>query len=336
MKKMTLFLMTVALAAAACNKTPSTELQTSAGGGSAASAEAISTIRSATQRAAEEGTVKMDFTISMEGMGGFPGSDTGDGAGMSFTGHAEVDEANDLGKFTMEIPFAGQMEMIQDGDVTYMKSAMFSGFLGGDASKPWVKMDMSELGPEYGDVSSLGGGSNNPADMFAALQGVTDDLQDMGTETIDGVETTHYAGTVDLQKAMEQVPESERAELEQSYAGLEAQLGGFTMPFDVWVDGDGLVRRVAFTFDLSNLGGELAATPVPGMQDLKMVMTMDLYDYGVPVDIQIPPADQVSDIGDMGGGFGEMPGEMPGQMPSGAPGLGDYPGAPDGGYVPGG
>ncbi len=323
MKRAALILMVLGLAAA-CNTSSSASPEASAGGGSAASADALSTVRSATQRASEEGTFKMDFTFRMEGMEGIPGATSGGETGMSFTGHAEVDAANDRQRVTMEIPFAGEMEMIQDGAVMYMKSAMMSGFLGGNPSKPWVKIDMTDMGEQYGGVGSFGGGSNNPEDMLATLQGVTDDLREVGTETIDGVETTHYAGTLDLQKAMEQVPESERAELEQSYGALQAQLGGFTLPFDVWVDGDGLVRRVEFTFDFSNLGAGLApsGTPIPGMQDFKMVMTMDLYDYGVPVDIQIPPADQVSDIGDMAGDFGDMPGgtmpggTMPGEMPS--------------------
>jgi hypothetical protein len=69
-------------------------------------------------------------------------------------------------------------------------------------------------------------------------------------------------------------------------AKLVGQLGVGAMPVDVWVDGDGLVRRVALELDAGAAGSVPVAT----------TMTMDLYDYGTPVDVALPVASEVSDL----------------------------------------
>jgi hypothetical protein len=58
------------------------------------------------------------------------------------------------------------------------------------------------------------------------------------------------------------------------------------MPFDVYVDDSGLVRRLAM---------ELAITA--GAESVTMLMSMDLFDFGVDVNVQAPPAGAVLDVG---------------------------------------
>ena len=48
---------------------------------------------------------------------------------------------------------------------------------------------------------------------------MSDDVEEVGTEEVRGVDTTHYRGTIDLERALEQVPESVKPQ-------VEAQLGG--------------------------------------------------------------------------------------------------------------
>jgi hypothetical protein len=78
------------------------------------------------------------------------------------------------------------------------------------------------------------------------------------------------------------------------------QLGDAEMPVDVWVDADGLPRRLQI-----DLGGMVAAM---GLDGGSAVMTIEFFDYGVPVDIEVPSPDEVTPItevlGGLGGAFG--------------------------------
>jgi hypothetical protein len=58
------------------------------------------------------------------------------------------------------------------------------------------------------------------------------------------------------------------------------------MPFDVWLDEQGLVRKVQASFSMAPPGedGKLEAS-----------MGFELYDYGVAVDVTPPPAAEVVD-----------------------------------------
>jgi len=68
-------------------------------------------------------------------------------------------------------------------------------------------------------------------------------------------------------------------------AGLER------MPFDVWVDEQGFVKRMRASVDLSALEPQ---GPAPSVS-----ITMTLSDVGQPVDVRPPPAGQVTDLSDL-------------------------------------
>ena len=69
------------------------------------------------------------------------------------------------------------------------------------------------------------------------------------------------------------------------------------MPVDVWIDGDGLPRRM--TVDMGATFGSASAG-----EDAGATMTIELFDYGQPVDIEIPSADEVTPFSEVMGGLG--------------------------------
>jgi len=271
----------------------------STGGGVSGGVSALTAANAAMQ---EQGTVKMDFAMTFEGM------DTGGAAGLggmdlSMTGHGEIDYGNNASSMTMELPMVGNMEMIQIGDTAYIKSAM----LGGASGKPWIEIPASQLGST--GASSLGVGSD-PTAMMGLLGGAVS-LESQGAEAVDGVQATHYTGTIDMAKAMEMMPKEQQAGLGSSLAGV----GEMKLPFDTWIDDQGLLRKVEFRFDLAAMMGATAGVPTSGpgadaLKDASMVMTMTFSDYGAPVNIQAPPASQV---GKMPASFagGGIPGGFP-------------------------
>jgi hypothetical protein len=65
----------------------------------------------------------------------------------------------------------------------------------------------------------------------------------------------------------------------------------FTIPADVWVDSDGLARRIQLKLDLGTMAGTGGGSDLP-----VMTISIDLYDFGVPVHVEAPPADQVTEF----------------------------------------
>lgn len=176
---------------------------------------------------------------------------------------------------------SGKAEMVLLGQVFYMK--LPAGLLPG---KPWLKVDVNALGQARG--IDLGGlqqlGSNDPGTQLRYFTGAGDDTKKVGEEKVRGVDTTHYRGQFDLNKAKADAP----ADLKDDFDRFIEQLGSSSFPGDVWVDGDDLIRRVRMTITPKGTG----ASPTSG----SLTTTQEFYDFGVKVDATPPPADQVSDF----------------------------------------
>ena len=93
------------------------------------------------------------------------------------------------------------------------------------------------------------------------------------------------AGNLDLTHLSGLVPKAQQASLAQSLkkAGLK------TVPFDVWIDGHSLLRRVSAHVDHLNAGTAGAAASIRA--------SFDIFDYGVKLTIVAPPASKTVDAG---------------------------------------
>jgi hypothetical protein len=183
--------------------------------------------------------------------------------------------------------FDEPVQVVADGSTMYLRAPLFDLIGGG-----WVSVAATDLGA----TGSGGLGSYDPVQILEALRGVAGEPEVVGTEPVRGVETTRYSATADVARALEAVPEEQRARLE---AQLD-QLGDTTIPIDVWVDGDGLPRRVRV-----DMAASYAAM---GLDDASAVLTVELFDYGTPVVIDVPAADEVTPLGDDIGGLGAVAG----------------------------
>jgi hypothetical protein len=154
-------------------------------------------------------------------------------------------------------------------------------------AKQWVKLDMAQVGAAAG-----GFGGQNPADQLDWLSGLTG-VTEVGKEKVGGVSTTHYRGSVDFTKAAEAATDpSARKDLES----MEKALGGKSMPAEVWIDEQGLPRKMAFA---------MTATPPAGTGfdgEVSVKGTVTFSDFGTPVRVSAPSASEVSDMADLVGG----------------------------------
>lgn len=132
--------------------------------------------------------------------------------------------------------------------------------------------------------------SSDPLANLSLLTGAAEDVTEVGEEDVRGVATRHFKVTVSVEKSLAQVPERFRPAMSQ----LTEQLGTKTLPVDVWIGDDGLPRRLGYEVDLSKAS-------IPGAEGLSgsVKTTMDVFDYGKPVEATVPPAEDTVDLGEL-------------------------------------
>jgi hypothetical protein len=188
--------------------------------------------------------------------------------------------------------FAVAWQMVVDGTTFYMRTPLFQSL----GVEGWLSMDPAELGMSERTLG-LSAASFDFTQMLDSLRGVVGEPEVVGEEDVRGVPTTHYTASMDLEEALAQVPEEERAAAEAQLEQL-GDIGGAEIPIDVWIDADDLPRRVRMDVDgvFASLGiGEGGAS-----------ITMEYFDFGEPVDIDVPSSDEATPITEVlgGGGFG--------------------------------
>jgi hypothetical protein len=245
-------------------------------------------VAEAATKTADTGSSRIAFEASLSG-GGLPQA-------FEFTGEGEVDYRSRQARLTYDmsdfVSGGGQFDLIMDGAVMYMR---FPRELGAKLpeGKAWVKVDLGKVGRELGiDIDELMQlNQGDPAQVLSYLRGASEGVDEVGEEEVRGVETTHYRARVDLRKSVELSTETldpvTRAALRESVDRLIEMTGTETIPIDVWIDEEGLARRMAMAFDMR----------VPeATGKTHMEMSFELFDFGTAVDVEPPPAGDVIDL----------------------------------------
>jgi hypothetical protein len=257
----------VALAATACG---------GSGTGTTASATSSgpeqSLVAAAGTKTADAGSARMSFEASFEGP--TSGSMTGEGAFANRQGHLTLDLSGLSGAGAV-LP-DGEAELVFDNLVYYMKLPETGG-LPLPPGKEWLKLDLQQLSQSQGlNLEQLN--QSDPSQALDFLRGASDDFEKVGTEDVRGVSTTHYKGTIDLTKVAEDAP----PDVAEQYRKLAELAPSTTVPMEVWIGDDDLVRRIRFE---QGLGGNST-----------MTMEEEFYDFGADVDVTPPPEDEVVDL----------------------------------------
>jgi hypothetical protein len=211
-------------------------------------------------------------------------------AGVEITVDGVIDLAHQQGTFTSNAPGIGTIEVIQDGATVYDKlpPSAASGFGG----KQWLKFNPATLlakatGVNAGVFSQ--GASADPTAVLGSLRGASDDFHQVGREAVRGEPTTHYQGTLDLNKAAANTPSpNRRSGLQQ----LAKAIGTPSFTVDLWADRAGRLRRLQYRLDLSKFD-------LPGIVSPQgiAIYSFEMYGFGTAFTMPaIPPADQVTDL----------------------------------------
>ncbi|MCF6476051.1 LppX_LprAFG lipoprotein [Nonomuraea sp. MG754425] len=167
----------------------------------------------------------------------------------------------------------GGVRVVLRDDTVYVKVEALKQLLG--ATKPWIKVPLSEMG-ESGEVNQyLGQIQQFDLGNMTKLVTASQDVKSVGNESVNGEDTTHYSGTFPVEVAVQQLPADRQEQARRNLAELK------DVKFDIWVAADGLPRKLALNG--SKEGSTLDAT-------------LFFKGYNEPVDIQVPPADQVGEL----------------------------------------
>ncbi len=163
---------------------------------------------------------------------------------------------------------------IFEGKTTYLRVPELGGGL--PQGKRWVRFDLQKVAAQQGlDLSGMTWGSADPARMLSFIRDVAS-VQEVGSATIRGVDTTHYRGTIDVEDLL---------------SGRAADLGvtgANSIPVDAWVDAEGRLRRLVYSFEASLHG-----------QRVEQALRMDVFAFGADVDYDLPPEHRVIDMSDL-------------------------------------
>lgn len=167
------------------------------------------------------------------------------------------------------------------GIVLYMRLPYLDGQLPG--GKTWLKADIVEIGKRYGlDLDRLKETRrSDPGLMLAYLKSAVG-VRKVGTDLVRREVATHYSTIVDAETIVEEAPKDQQRAMKK-YLSL---MGIKTYPVDLWVDRDGIVRKVGVELEYKLPTGEY----------VQMKLSEEYYDFGVDVSIEPPPAKRVLDV----------------------------------------
>lgn len=124
--------------------------------------------------------------------------------------------------------------------------------------------------------------NTDPTAGFQALEAASDDVTEVGTEQVRGTPTTHYRGTYDAEKALEQVGGTTGQLLEAAVEGSDLS----AVPFDAYLDDQGRLRKLVQSLTLTPRGTD---------QQVRSTSTTEAYDVGTPVEVTAPAPEQTED-----------------------------------------
>lgn len=206
-------------------------------------------------------------------------------SGTSFTGTGTggIDFTNHAAQLHVDMSVAGQtigVDEILTGQTIYI-----GGNFGGHSlselvpGKSWMSIDLSSLGSALGQSSGALGGGTNPAAMLQLLAERGNTVVPIGSSVIDGTNVQGYSVTFDTAAIQSKL---QSTSLPSWVRQAISQANFSQLVMKVYVDGSDTLRRTVFDMQMT-----VSNSPV------QLSETTDYSDFGTPLHISAPPADQV-------------------------------------------
>lgn len=184
---------------------------------------------------------------------------------------------------------AGSPQGSKPTHVRYTKDAMYIEMGQALGGKHWIAYDYDKLSQKAGASGALVKDqmqNNNPSRSVDTLL-AGGDVHKAGTATVNGKQTTHYTGTVNVaDMTRKQSKDLSDSQLDQISAALKKQ-GIKNETIDLWIDGDNLLAKKRERYSSKN-----------GKADSTAAYT----DYGTKVTVKAPAASETMPFDKLGGG----------------------------------
>ncbi|NEB76825.1 hypothetical protein G3I40_16580 [Streptomyces sp. SID14478] len=134
----------------------------------------------------------------------------------------------------------------------------------------WVRVETASLT----DGNLVTGGATDPLAAAELLRGARA-VTYVGTSEVGGVATRHYKGTIALGAAAQAASAGNKGALAAAAKGF----GGAPVPFDVYLDDEGLLRKVRHRFSFANAQQK---------KDVAVASTTLLSGFGKQASVRLP------------------------------------------------
>lgn len=201
------------------------------------------------------------------------------------------------------------MEMVGDRSEQYIRTGIFAqavdlqaGSLGpageelAQLDEQWGRIDIEALGDAVpADIQEAVTGQGADPSAFFDLVANAEGVEELGEDEIDGVAVTGLSAEVAFSDMLESSGTDPDA-LAESMPGsdmeeLASTIDDLRMPLEVWVDDEGLVRRMAYQLDTEELAAALDVPEEDGEEanHFALAYSIDVGDYGADdIDIRFP------------------------------------------------
>ncbi|WP_445269399.1 hypothetical protein [Streptomyces sp. DSM 41634] len=222
-------------------------------------ADAAAVVRGAADALTKSGSARARTAMEMA---------TG-GTRVTIRGEGGVDFKNRMGQLLVMLPadVKGEdehrpiTELLVPGAL-YMKNRG-----AGVPADKWVRVDTTTLA----DGNLVTGGATDPMVAAELLRGAQE-VTYVGETEVAGTKVRHYRGTTDIGRAAGRASAGVRGALEAAAKGFSKD----TVPFDVYLDEQGRLRKVRHRFTYVNNGV------------IDVSSTTLLYGFGTPVTVVLP------------------------------------------------
>jgi hypothetical protein len=205
-----------------------------------------------------------------------------------FSGQGAIDSTWRRSRLALDVlatpsqPFASgdlRSRQVFDGSVAYLSAPFLERPRGG---RRWLELDPARITDFPGVGAQLR--ATDPRRFIQYLAAATD-VKERGEQDLYEVSTRRYVATVDLRRFPGLVPRPERRESQAEVERLARLTGEHELETEVWLDARGLVRKQAIDY-----GFEL---PLGGR--IRIREEVQPYDFGAPLHVRVPPAEQTVD-----------------------------------------
>lgn len=205
------------------------------------------------------------------------------GTRVTIRGEGVYDFRRQLGRLTLVLPQdpAGAPEHRPITELLAPGALFMKNRGAGVPADKWVRVETATLS----DGNLVTGGATDPLAAAQVLRG-TRTAAFVGDTQVAGVAVRHFRGTADLALAAENAPAAGESALR---AVLKAAAKGFAtadVPFDVYLDDQGRVRKLRQRFSFASRQGH-------GKKTVAVFSTTLLYAFGTQVSVTLPQAKDI-------------------------------------------